>query len=175
MWFHAKNRKKNQSHLFYYVNSAPYLRNDQNSAKRKTDHLIAICSNVFMGMAYRVLFKLFLPIFSTKKKNDGQPIRDSAPWNSQPKLTLVSKRERKSPTLRCHKKHISHKWYIFFWHLIVLLTDRILSTSTDRRRETKTGSKLPRSQISLKRHLFPYVYQSFHLLWPIPISFFVSE
>ena len=80
------------------------------------------------------------------------------PSYRRPKLTLVSKRERKSPTLRCHKKHISHKWYIFFWHLIVLLTDRILSTSTDRRRETKTGSKLPRSQISLKRHLFPYVY-----------------
>ena len=28
-------------------------------------------------------FLLSLPIFSTKMKNDGQPIRDSVPWNSR--------------------------------------------------------------------------------------------
>ena len=28
-------------------------------------------------------FLLFLPIFSTKMKNNGQPIRDSVPWNSR--------------------------------------------------------------------------------------------
>ena len=31
---------------------------------------------------YRVLFLLFLPIFSTKMKKNGQPIIDSVPWNS---------------------------------------------------------------------------------------------
>ena len=32
---------------------------------------------------YRVVFQLFLPIFSSKMKNDGQPIRVSVPWNSR--------------------------------------------------------------------------------------------
>ena len=39
---------------------------------------------------------------------------------------------------------------------------------------TQTGSKLPRSQFLPKRFMFPYVYQTFHLLWPITISLFVS-
>ena len=32
---------------------------------------------------YRVVFWLVRPIFSTKMKNDGQPIRDFVPWNSR--------------------------------------------------------------------------------------------
>ena len=32
---------------------------------------------------YRVVFYLFLPISSTKMKNDGQPIRDYVPSNSR--------------------------------------------------------------------------------------------
>ena len=41
-------------------------------------------------------------------------------------------------------------------------------------RATKTPSKLPRSHFSPKRRLVPYAYPSFDILWPIPISLFVS-
>ena len=41
-------------------------------------------------------------------------------------------------------------------------------------RPTKTPSKLPRSHFSPKRRLVPYAYPSFDILWPIPISLFVS-
>ena len=35
--------------------------------------------------------------------------------------------------------------------------------------------RTPLQPFSSKRRLFPYVYRSFHLLWPITISLFVSE
>ena len=52
--FMQKNRKKHsksQNHLFYNLNSAPELRNDQKSPK-KTDHSIAIYLILCIGMVY---------------------------------------------------------------------------------------------------------------------------
>ena len=55
-----------------------------------------------------------------------------------------------------------------FLHLIFLLTDRILSPSTNFER-LKQGQTAPQP-IFAQRRLFPYVYWPFHQLWPIPIS-----
>ena len=61
--------------------------NLQKFQKTDLDHNLSHYNQSNLSMCYYVntgwLFQLFLPIFSTKMKNDGQPISDSVPWNSR--------------------------------------------------------------------------------------------
>ena len=75
----APHMRPKKSKLWWIAYSSTKI--SQMASTMLTPRMIEAYILILWKDIYRVLFLLFLPIFSTKMKNNGQPIRDSVPWN----------------------------------------------------------------------------------------------